>query len=145
MPLIVYCEFILGPEVMIINIGTGVAPVNFAFSSSRNAALIERKMLQNTTLSIKLQHHTLSEIETQVFTLSDVLASVSKHCVDQKQQSNRDFLTKSIENTLQACADVANEYLHAYNTGVKSHVFCSLHQCKYAGYTMFFITFGLSN
>ena len=31
---------------MIVNIGTRVAPVNIAFSSSRNAALIERKMLQ---------------------------------------------------------------------------------------------------
>ena len=36
---------------MIVNIGTRVAPVNNAFSSSRDAALIERKMLQNTTLS----------------------------------------------------------------------------------------------
>ena len=33
---------------MIVNIGTGVAPVNIAFSSSRSAALIERKMLQKT-------------------------------------------------------------------------------------------------
>ena len=145
MPLIVYCEFTSGPRVMIINIGTGVAPVNFAFFSSRSAALIERKMLQNTTLSIKLQHYTLSEIKTQVFTFSDVLACVSIHCVDQKQQSNRAFLTKSVENTLQTCADIANEYPQAYYTGVKSHVFCSLHQCKCAGYTMFLTTFLLSN
>ena len=118
---------------MIVNIGTGVAPLNFAFSSSRSAALIERKMLQNTKLSIKLHHSTLSEIKTRVFTLSDVLACVSIHCADHKQNSNRDFLTKSIENTLQTCVDIANEYLHAYNTGVKSYVFCSLHQCKCAG------------
>ena len=118
---------------MIVNIGTGVAPVNIAFSSSRSAALIERKMLQNTKLSIKLHHCILSEIKTRVFTLSDVLACVSIPCADQKQHSNRDFLTKSIENTLQTCVDIANEYLHAYNTGVKSHVFCSLHQCKCAG------------
>ena len=45
-----------------VNMGTRVAPVNIAFSSSRNAALIERKMLQYTTLSIKLHHCTLSEI-----------------------------------------------------------------------------------
>ena len=108
---------------MIINIGTGVVPVNFAFSSSRCASLIERKMLQNTTLSIKRQPYTLSEIKTQVFNLSDVLACVSIHCVDQKQQSNRYFLTKFIEKTSQTCADIANEYLHAYNTGVKSNVF----------------------
>ena len=64
---------------MIVNIGTGVAPVNIAFSSSRSAALIERKILQNTTLSKKLHHCTLSETKTQVFTLSDVLACVSIH------------------------------------------------------------------
>ena len=108
---------------MILNIGTGVAPLNFTFSSSRGAGLIEREMLQNTKLSIKLHHCTLREIKTQVFTLSDVLACVSIHCADQKQHSNRDFLTKFIENTLQTCVDIANEYLHAYNTGVKSHVF----------------------
>ena len=130
---------------MIVNMRTAVATVNIAFSSSQNAFLIERKMLQYTTLSIKLHHCKLSEIKTQVFTLLDVLACVSIHCTDQKQHSNRDFLTKSIENTLQTCVDIANEYLHAYNTGVKSHVFCRLHQCKCAGYTMFLITFVLSN
>ena len=130
---------------MIVNIGTGVAPVNIAFSSSRSAGLIERKMLQNTILTIKLHHCTLSETKTQVFTLPDVLACVSIHCVDPKQHSNRDFLTKSFENTLQTFVDIINEYLHAYNTCVKSHVFCSLHQCKSAGYTMFLITFVLSN
>ena len=125
---------------------TAVATVNIAFSSSKNAVLIERKMLQYTTLSIKLHHCTLSEIKTQVFTLSDVLACVLIHCTDQKQHSNRDFLTESIENTLQTCVDIANQYLHAYNTGVKSHVFfCRLHQGKCAGYTMFLITFVLSN
>ena len=110
--------WVWGPGVMMVNIGTGVAPVNIAFSSSRSVALFERKMLQNTTLSIKLLHCTLSEIKTQVFTLSDVLACVSIHCADQKQQSNWDFLTKFIKNTLQTCVDIANEYLHAYNTGV---------------------------
>ena len=130
---------------MIVNMRTAVATVNIAFSGSRNAALFERKMLQYTTLSIKLHHCTLSEKETQVFTLSDVLACVSIHCTDQKQHSNGDFLTKPIENTLQTCVDIANEYLHAYNTSVKSHVFCRLHQCKCAGYTMFLITFVLSN
>ena len=88
----------------------------------------------------------MSEIETQVFTMSDVLPCVSKHCADQKQHSNRVFLTKSIENTLQMCVDTGNKYLQAYNTGVgiKSHIFCSLYQCKCAGYTMFLITFVLS-
>ena len=76
---------------MINNVGTGVAPVNIAFSSSSSAALIERKMLQNTTLSINIHHCTLSEIKTQALTLSDVLACVSIHCADQNQQSNRDF------------------------------------------------------
>ena len=114
---------------MIVNMRTAVATVNIAFCSSKNAALIERKMLQYTTLSIKLHHCTLSEIKNQVFTLSDVLACVSIHCTDEKQHSNGDFLTKFIKNTLQTCVDIANEYVHAYNTGVKSHVFCRLHQC----------------
>ena len=124
-----------------------VATVHIAFSSSRNAALIERKMLQNTTLSIKIYHCTLSEIKTQVFTLSDVLALVSKPCADQKQLSIRDFLTKSVDITVQLCVDTANEYLQVYKTGVgvKNHGFCSLHQCKCAGFTMILKTFLLSN
>ena len=108
---------------MIVNIGSGVAPVNIAFSCSRRAALIERKMLQNTTLSMKLHLCTLRKIKTQLFTLSDVLACASTHCADQKQHSNRDILTKSIENTLQTCVGIANEYLHAFITGVKSQIF----------------------
>ena len=115
-----------------VNIGRGVAPVNIAFSSSRNAALLDRKMLQYTTLSKKLHHCTLSEIKTQIFTTSDVLACLSVHCADQRQHSISDFLTKSIDNTQQTCVDVAKEYLQAYNTGadVKNHLFGSLHQCK---------------
>ncbi len=41
---------------MIVNIGKGVAPVKITFSTSKSAALIERKMLQNAKLSIKLHH-----------------------------------------------------------------------------------------
>ena len=132
---------------MIVNIGTRVAPVNNAFSSSRNAALIERKMLQNTTLAKKFYHCTLSEIKTQVFTLSDVLALVSIHCADQKQHSIRDFLTKSTDITLQLCVDTANEYLQAYNIGgcVKNYPFWSLHEIKRAVYTRFLLTIVLSN
>ena len=133
--------------VRMVNIKRRVASVNIAFISSRNAALIERKVLQCTTLSIKLHLCTLSERKTQVFTLSDVLACASIHCADQKQHSNPEFLTKSIDNTLQKCVDIANEYLQAKNAGadVKSHVFCSLYQCKCAGYTMFLIIFVISN
>ena len=110
---------------MIVNIGTGVAPVNIAFSSSRSVALIERKIMQYTKLSKTRRHCTLSVIKTQVFTLLDVLSCVSIHCADQKQHSNPDFLTKSFDNTLQTCVDMANEYLHAYNTGagVESQLF----------------------
>ena len=96
---------------MMVNIGTRVAPVNIAFSSSRNAAVIERIMLQYTTLSMKLHYCTLSDIKTQIFTMSDVLACVSVHCVDQRQHSFPDFLKKSFDNTLQTCVDTANEYL----------------------------------
>ena len=108
-----------------VNIGTRIAPVNIASSSSRNAALIECKVLQYTTFSIKLHHCTLSEIKTAVFALSDILACVSIHSVIQKQHSNPDLLTKSIDNTLQTYVDLpANECLQTYNTGagVKNRV-----------------------
>ena len=59
-----------------VNVGTRVAPVNIPFSSSKNAALIERKMLQYTTLSKNFHHCTFSELETQVLILSDVLVCV---------------------------------------------------------------------
>ena len=123
-----------------VNIGTRVTPVKIAFSSSRNAALIERKMLQYTALSIKLQHCTLNEIKTLIFTMSDVLACVSVHCADQRQHSIPDFLTKSIDNTLQTCVVIASENLQAYNIGgcVKNHLFWSLHDFKRAVYTRFF-------
>ena len=129
-----------------VNIGTRVAPVNIAFSSSRNAALIERKMLQYTTFSIKLNQCTLSEIKTQIFTMSDVLACVSVLCADQRQHSIPDFLTKSIDNTLQTCVDIANEYLQAYNVGgcVKNYLLWSLHDFKRAVYTRFLLTIVLS-
>ena len=85
---------------MMVNIGTRVATVNIAFSSTRNAALIERKTLHYTTLSIKLHHCTLNELKTQVLTSSDVLACLSIQCADQKQHSNLEFLTKSPKNYL---------------------------------------------
>ena len=99
--------------------------VNIAFSSSRNEALIEGKRLQYTTLSTKVNHCTLSKLKTQVFTSSDVHACVSIHCTDRKQHSNPNFLTKSIDNTLQTCVDIANVYLQAYNIGgcVKNYLF----------------------
>ena len=76
---------------MMVNLGARVAPVKNAFPSLRSVALFERKMLQNTTLPIKFHHYTLSEIKTQVFTKSDVLACVSVHCADQRQHSIPDF------------------------------------------------------
>ena len=130
-----------------VSLATIVSPVNNAFSSSRNAALIERKMLQYTTLSKRLHHRTMSEIKTQVFSLSDVLDCVSIQCANQKQHSKPDFSTKSTNNSLPTCVYIANEYLQAYNTsvGVKNNVFCSLHQGKCAGYTMLLSAFVLSN
>ena len=90
-----------------VNTETRVAPVNIAFSRSKNAALIERKVLQYTTLSAKLHHCTLSK-KIQVFTLSDVPACVSIHCADRKQHSNPDYWTKSIDNTLKTFVDILN-------------------------------------
>ena len=60
-----YVLWVKGSGVMIENIGAGVAPVNIAFHSSRGLALIERKMFQNTKLSIKLHHCTSSEKKTK--------------------------------------------------------------------------------
>ena len=100
-----------------VSIGTRVAAKNIAVSSSRNEALIEPKMLQYTTLSIKNHQLTLREIKTPIFTDSDVLACISVHCVDQRQHSIPNDSTKSFDNKQQTCVDVANEYLQAYNTG----------------------------
>ena len=131
---------------MILNIGTRVATVYIAFSSSRNATLIERKLLQYKTLYIKLRHFTLKGVKTHVSTSTDVLACLSIHCADEKQQSNQEFLAKSLHNMSQTCVDIANEYLQAHNTGVSvnNHPFCSLHQCKCVGYTMLLFAFALS-
>ena len=121
--------------------------MNIAFSSSRNAASIERKILQYKTISIKLHHCILRLIKTQIFTLLDFLACVSIHCVNQKKHSNPDFLTKSVNNTLKTCVDIANEYMQAYNigAGVKKLLFCLLHQYKCGSYTMFLFAFPLFN
>ena len=120
---------------MMVKLGTRIAPVNFAFSSSRNAVSTERKALQYTTLSLKLHLCTLSEIKIQVLPLSHVPACASIQCADQKQLSNPDILTKSVENTFQTCVDIANEFLQVYNTGggVKNRAFCSLHHFLCAG------------
>ena len=132
---------------MKVNIGTKVSTANIAFSTSKNAALIEREVLQYTKLSVKLHSCTLSELITQIFTLSDVIVCLSKPCVDQKQHSNPVFSTKSVNITLETCVDIANEYLHADNidAGVKNHLFCRLNQCKCAGCTMFLFAIVLSN
>ena len=132
---------------MIVNIGTGVATVYIAFSSSRNATLPERKLLQCKTLSKKFRHFTFNGVKTHVSTSTDVLVCLSIHCADKKQQSNPEFLAKSLNNMLQTCVDIANEYLQAHNTGVsvKNHHFCRLHQCKCAGYTMLLFALVLSN
>ena len=83
------------------NIGTRVATVNIALSTSTNAALIERNMLQYTILSTKLHHRILNEPKLNVFTLSDVLSCLSIHCADRKWHPKSDFLTTFDSNTLQ--------------------------------------------
>ena len=79
--------------------------------------------------------------------MSDVLACILVHCADQKEHSIPDFLTKSIDNTLQTCVDIANEYLQAYNLGgcLKNQLFWILHEFKRAVYTKFSLTIVLSN
>ena len=99
--------------------------MSIGFSSSRNSAWIERKMLQYTTFSMKYHQYTLSEIKTQNFTMLEVLAYISVDFGDQRQHSIPNLLTKAINNTQQTCVDVAYEYLQAYNTGpdVRNHLF----------------------
>ena len=67
----------------------------------------------------------MSELKTQIFTKSDVLACVWVHCADQRQHSIPDFLTKYFDNTLQTCVDIENKYLQAHNIGkcVKNYLF----------------------
>ena len=96
---------------MIVNIGTRVETVNIALFTSRNATLIERKMLQYATICKRIHNCTRSELKTQVFTLSDVFVCLSIHCASQKQHSNHDLLTKSDNITFQTCINIAFEYL----------------------------------
>ena len=82
--------------------------------------------------------------------MSDVLACVSVHCVDQKQHSNPEFLTKSVNSTLQTCVDVvdvANEYLQAYKTGadLKNHLFVVCINVNVQDIQCFLFAFVLSN
>ena len=120
---------------MMVKIGTRVAMMNIAFSTSRNGALNERKMLQYTIFSMKPYHCALIELKFLVFILPDILACLSIPCTEQKIHSNPDFLTKSDSNTLQACINIAFEFPQALklSAGVINYLCFSLHQCKRAG------------
>ena len=113
-----------------INIRTRVAKAFIVYSTSRIAAFMESKMLQYTSLSSKIYQCTLSKLKTHVFTLSNLLAFLSKHCADQKQHSNPFFSTKSDNDTWQTCVNLANEYLQTQiiGPGLTNHLVCSLHQ-----------------
>ena len=89
--------------------GTRLAVVKNVFSTPRNAALIENKMLQYTTFSTNFNYRTLCEPETHILTLSFVLVCLSIHCAEQQQFSNRDFITKSVGITLQRSVNIAIE------------------------------------
>ena len=94
---------------MMVNIGTRAAKVNIVFSTSRNPAFFERKVLQYTTLSIKLHQCTLREIKTHAYTTSIGLA-----CRRGPETTIKaDFLTKSGSNTLQTCMNTKFEYQQA--------------------------------
>ena len=120
---------------MMVNIGTRVPMVYIAFFSSRNAALIEQKVLQYTTLSIKLHHFTLSALKTQGFYIIRC-PSLSPKTLRGSETTVKPelFIKKTVNITSQACVDIANEYLQSYNrgAGVKSYVLCSPQQCKCA-------------
>ena len=116
------------------------------FSTSRNAALKERKRLQYTTLPKNLYRCTLDSVNIHAFTQSDVLSYLSKHCADQKQHSNAVFLNKSDTARLQTSITIAFEYLQAWNngTGKINYLWCTVPQSKRVCYPMFLLTFVLS-
>ena len=79
-------------------------------------------MFQYTTLSIKHHHYTFSENRDPIF------YNFRRPCLclntlrGSETTFDPDFLTKSLDNTLQTCVDVANEYLRAYKTYVGEKV-----------------------
>ena len=93
---------------MRVNIRTRVASVNIAFSSSRNAAFIGRKMLQYTTLFTKLYHCTLSEKNPSSYIVRRPCWCLNTLC-GSETTLKPDFSTKSIVDTLQTCVAIANE------------------------------------
>ena len=144
--------WVYGTGVMMVNIGTRVAPVNIAFSQSRNAAFFERKVLQYTTLSIKLHHWTFSEKKLKLLHCQALLLSSQYIAWIRNNTQTRTSFTKYFHNTLQTCINKANEDLQAYKIVaavqthvIPRHVFPCLHRCKRTGYTVFLIKFVLSN
>ena len=94
------------------NIGIKVATLNIVFSTVKNPALYECKVLQYTTLSMKIHICTLSELKAQPYTLSNILACLER-LRGPETTLKQDFLTKSDSNTLQTCLNIAIEYLLA--------------------------------
>ena len=76
-----------------VNMGTRLAVVKNVFSTPRNAALIENKMLQYTTFSTNFNHRAMCEPKSHVFTLSNFLVCLSIQRAEQQQFSNQDFVT----------------------------------------------------
>ena len=99
---------------MMVNIGTKKAPVNIAFSNSRTHNIIYK------TPSLYIERNknpTFYIVRRSCLCLNTLRGS--------ETTLNPRFLLKSIDNTLQTCVGIANEYLQAYNLGgsVKNHLF----------------------
>ena len=131
-----------------VDIGTRVVTLeNVFFSISRDAVLIERKMLYYTILSNKTHHCTMGELKAHVFILSNLFDCLPIPCADQEQHSNRDFSLKFEKNTLQTCVNIAFEYPQRWNvsTGVINHLLRGLEQSKWTCFTVFLSAFVLCN
>ena len=135
---------------MIVNMRTAVATVNIAFSSSRNAALIERKMLQVHNIIYETPSLYIERTKNPIFFHYQTALLVSQYIarIRNNIQTRTFFWKKSVINTLQTWVDMANEYMQAHNigAGVKKHLSCRVHYCKCAGYTMLCLhLFSLTN
>ena len=92
----------------------------------KKCGLSEPKMLQCTTLSIKLHHCTLSKLKTQI--VRDFRTSLNA-LRGQKSALKLYISTETYSNTLQTCINIAFEYLQAWSihANVLNRHCCSPH------------------
>ena len=102
---------------MMANTRTRVATVDTAFSSSKNVALIECKMLQCTTFSIKTPPMYIQRNKNSSFSLSDIIACLSILWVDQKKTLKPTFYRNLI---MLLCKHVLTEQVGTCRRSIKA-------------------------